>query len=136
MVRISNHAIKGMIEANFWKNRSKLFQPSEINHVAWWVRTSKTLPQTFSKWDIPFSLFFCVIILRNILLHKSFTNSMYIVKTFRRQVCLFDLVLSLSNKIKYCSLLYRTPSLSFRLLSFLWDYDLKELSCAEVSHLE
>ena len=33
LVRISNHAIKGMIEANYWKNRSKLFQPSEINHV-------------------------------------------------------------------------------------------------------
>ena len=33
LVRISNHAIKGMIEANSWKNRSKLFQPSEINHV-------------------------------------------------------------------------------------------------------
>ena len=33
LVRISNHAIKGMIEVNSWKNRSKIFQPSEINHV-------------------------------------------------------------------------------------------------------
>ena len=33
LVRISNHALKGMIEANSWKNRSKLFQPSKINHV-------------------------------------------------------------------------------------------------------
>ena len=33
LVRISNHALKGMIEAISWKNRSKLFQPSEINHV-------------------------------------------------------------------------------------------------------
>ena len=33
MVRISNHAIKGMIEAHSWKNTSRLFQPSEINHV-------------------------------------------------------------------------------------------------------
>ena len=33
LVRISNHAIKGMIEANSWKNRCKLFQPSERNHV-------------------------------------------------------------------------------------------------------
>ena len=33
LVRISNHAIKGMIEANSWKNRCKLFQPSEIDHV-------------------------------------------------------------------------------------------------------
>ena len=33
LVRISNHAIKGMIKANSWKNRSKLFQPREINHV-------------------------------------------------------------------------------------------------------
>ena len=54
LVRILNHAIKGMIEANPWKNRSKLFQPSEINHVVWWFRTSKTLSKTFSKCDIPF----------------------------------------------------------------------------------
>ena len=33
LVRISNHAIKGMIDANSWKNRPKLLQPSEINHV-------------------------------------------------------------------------------------------------------
>ena len=33
LVRISNHVIKGMIEANSSKNRSKQFQPSEINHV-------------------------------------------------------------------------------------------------------
>ena len=33
LVRTSNHAIKGMIEANSWENRSKLFQPIEINHV-------------------------------------------------------------------------------------------------------
>ena len=32
-ISISNHAIKGMIEANSSKNRSKLFQPSELNHV-------------------------------------------------------------------------------------------------------
>ena len=25
LVRISNHVLKGMIEANSWKNRSKLF---------------------------------------------------------------------------------------------------------------
>ena len=92
LVRISNHVIKGLIEANSSKNRSKLFQPSEINHVVWWFRTSKTLFQTFSKCEIP----------------------------FRRQVCLFDFMFSLSNKIKYCSLLDRTSSLSFRLLRFLW----------------
>ena len=33
LVRISNHATKGMIEANSLKNRSKLFQPLEINYV-------------------------------------------------------------------------------------------------------
>ena len=33
LVIISNHAIKGMIEANSSKSRSKLFQPSEINHA-------------------------------------------------------------------------------------------------------
>ena len=30
-----------------------------------------------------------------------FTNRMYIVKTFRRQVCLFDLVLSLSSFVVF-----------------------------------
>ena len=34
LVRISNPATKEMIEANSWKNRSKLFQPSEIIHAA------------------------------------------------------------------------------------------------------
>ena len=126
LVRISNHAIKGMIEASSWGNRSKLFQPSEINHVVYWVRTSKTLSQTFSKCDTPFSLL-CQY-LWNILLHKCFRNSMCIVKTFRRQVCLFYFMLSLSNKIKYSSLLYRTPSLSFRLLSLLWDWTCKNLA--------
>ena len=33
LVRISNHALQGMTEANSWKNCSKLFQPVEINHV-------------------------------------------------------------------------------------------------------
>ena len=33
LVRISNHTFKGMIEANCWKNRNKLFHSSEINHV-------------------------------------------------------------------------------------------------------
>ena len=33
LVRILNHAIKGMIEENSWKGRSKIFRPSEINHV-------------------------------------------------------------------------------------------------------
>ena len=116
LVRISNHAIKGMIEANSWKNRSKLSQSQEINHVVWWVRTSKTLSIPFQS--VTYLSVFCVIILWNILLQKCFTNSMYIVKTFRRQVCLFDLVLSLSNKIKYCILLYRTPSLSFILVCY------------------
>ena len=34
LVTILNHALKRTIEANSWKNRSKLFKPSEINHVA------------------------------------------------------------------------------------------------------
>ena len=33
LVTILNHAFKRTIEANSWKNRSKLFKPSEINHV-------------------------------------------------------------------------------------------------------
>ena len=34
LVRPLNHVIKGMIEANSCKNRSKLFQPGKINHFA------------------------------------------------------------------------------------------------------
>ena len=82
LVRILNLAIKRMIEVNSCKNRSKLFQPSDINDVLRWSELAK------------------------------------LVETFRRQVCLFDLVLSLSNKIKYCILLYRTPSLSFILVCY------------------
>ena len=33
LVGISNHALKKIIDSNSWKNRSKLFQPSQINHV-------------------------------------------------------------------------------------------------------
>ena len=33
LARISNHALKRMMEANSWKNRSTLNQPNEINHV-------------------------------------------------------------------------------------------------------
>ena len=33
LVGISDHALKVMIEANSWKNRSKLFHRSQINHV-------------------------------------------------------------------------------------------------------
>ena len=33
LIKFSNHALQGMAEANSWKNCSKLFQPSEINHV-------------------------------------------------------------------------------------------------------
>ena len=33
LVRISNQSLQGMTEANSWKNCSKLFQPSKINHV-------------------------------------------------------------------------------------------------------
>ena len=33
LVGISNHALKEIIDSNSWKNRSKLFQPSQINHV-------------------------------------------------------------------------------------------------------
>ena len=112
LVRILNHAIKGMIEANSWKNRSKLFQPSEINHVVWWIRISKTLSKTFSKCDIPFS-YFCNYFL------KYFTAQMFYNVS---QVCLFDFVLSLSNKIKY--VVFYTEHLAYCwLFSLLWDYD-------------
>ena len=61
LVRISNHVLKGMIAANSWKKRRKLFQPNEINHGVFWVKTSKTLSKTFLKFEILF--IFCVIIL-------------------------------------------------------------------------
>ena len=33
LLRFSNHALKEMIEANYQKNGSKLFQRSELAHV-------------------------------------------------------------------------------------------------------
>ena len=33
LARISIYALKGMIEGNFWNNRSKVYQTKEINHV-------------------------------------------------------------------------------------------------------
>ena len=47
LVIISNHALKVMIETNFLKNRSKLFQQSQINCLLWWVKSSKILSQNF-----------------------------------------------------------------------------------------
>ena len=47
LVIISNHALKVMIETNFLKNRSKLFQQSQINCLLWWGKSSKILSQTF-----------------------------------------------------------------------------------------
>ena len=54
LVRISNRALKVLqsFEANSWKNRRKLFKQIQINHVVWWVKTSKILSQTFSKFEI------------------------------------------------------------------------------------
>ena len=56
VVRISNHILKEMIEANSQKNRSKVFQPSKINHVVCWIKTTKTLSQIFSKLEMLFNL--------------------------------------------------------------------------------
>ena len=58
--------------------------------------SAKYFPRIFQS--VPYLSAFFVIILQNILLHKCFTNSMRIVKTLRRQVCLYELMLSLSNK--------------------------------------
>ena len=33
LIKLSSYALQGMAEVNSWKNCSKLFQPSEINHV-------------------------------------------------------------------------------------------------------
>ena len=67
---------------------------------------AKLFPRLFQS--VTYFSALCVITLWNILLHKCFINSMYIVITFRRQVCLLDIVLSLSNKIKYYSLLLQS----------------------------
>ena len=53
LVRISNHALKGMIEANSWKNRSKLFQPSD--GMMWYKSCGIT--KTFRK-----QVCFCIIL--------------------------------------------------------------------------
>ena len=87
-------------------------QTIPIKWDIWWVKTSKTLSQTFSKCDIPFS-FLCNYFVKYFTAQiVNYFIIIYIVKTFRTQVCLVDLVLSLSNKIKYCSFLYVTHSLS------------------------
>ena len=31
--RISNQTLKGVIEVNYWKSRSELCQPSEVNYA-------------------------------------------------------------------------------------------------------
>ena len=113
LVRISNHTFKGMIEANCWKNRNKLFHSSEVNHVVWCVETRHTLSQTFPKFELLFSLY---------QLFFKFNNSLApqfscIAKTYRKQVCfcIYYLAFSFSHKIKYCSLLCRSSSSSFGL---------------------
>lgn len=57
LVRITNHFSKRMIAATSRKNRNELYQPSEINCVRW-VKISKTLCQSFPKFEILF-YFFC-----------------------------------------------------------------------------
>ena len=59
LVRISNLAIKGIIEVNSCKNRSKLFQPSDINHVLRWSKLAKLFPRLFQS--VPFVSLFCEI---------------------------------------------------------------------------
>ena len=49
---ISNQALKRVIEGNYWKNRSELSQPSEINYAVWWVKTNKTLETKNSLWCV------------------------------------------------------------------------------------
>ena len=61
LVRISNHALKGMVEANSWKNRSKLFQPSDSNQLfqscgMMWYK-SCGITKTFRK-----QVCFCIIL--------------------------------------------------------------------------
>ena len=61
VVRISNHTLKGMTEANSWKHRSKLFQPSEINHLYDGSKPSKLFLRLFQS--LRYFSVFCVIIL-------------------------------------------------------------------------
>ena len=61
LVRILNLAIKRMIEVNSYKNRSKLFQPSDINHVLRWSELAKLFPRLFQS--VTYLSAFCVIIL-------------------------------------------------------------------------
>ena len=126
LVRISNHALKGMIEANSWKNRSKLFQGSEIL----WAKTSKTLYQIFQLFVSLFSGIFCTFHAAKILLNffNYFLNlikvclyKLHVSVRLSEGLLLDYLVLNFRNKISYYSLLYRLLSLSFRLIKLLWD---------------
>ena len=132
LLRIWNHALQGMIEGNSWKSLNKLFQSSEKN-VVWWVKLSK------KSWVRYFSVF-CVIILVEYFVHFKLCKCYWIqlffesnhslaseivciTKTFRRRVC-FCITLCLVSVpyLNCCSQSYRSPNLSFSLLSLLWDY--------------
>ena len=60
MVRISHDVLQEMIEANSWKNYSKLFQSSEMNRVVWWIKTKTA---TFLKMSFLFLYRYCFVIL-------------------------------------------------------------------------
>ena len=61
LVRTSNHTLKGMREANSWKNRRKLFQPTEINYVSDGSKPAKLFLRLFQS--LKYFSAFCVIIL-------------------------------------------------------------------------
>ena len=80
------------IEEYSRKNRRKLLQQSQRNHMVWWVKTIKILTRTFSKFEIFFS--FCIIILVEYFVH------------FMLHKCYWILVNYLFNLIKFGSRIY------------------------------
>ena len=95
LVRISKHALQGMIEASSKKNWSKLFQPSEIDQVAWWGKTSKNFVwEAFQRVIslVEYIFFDVKMLLDSFQLLFKFNRSLdlqivCISKDFRRQVC-------------------------------------------------
>ena len=106
----------------------------------WYNRLKPTsLFQTFSECEIPFSLLchyfseiFCTFHVAQMLLdsfqpflkfNQSLTLEIHVSLRLSDGRFVFVLPCAyFSNKINYCSHLYRTHSLFFRLLSLLWDY--------------
>ena len=125
--------IPGKIEGNY---------SSKVRQTVWYngSKPAKFFLSFFQ--NLTYFLAFCVIILVEYFLHFMLHECYWILINYSfnltnlalQFVCycwdfqktglsLHYLVLSFSNKVNYFSLSWKSPTLSCRLLSLLWDYD-------------